>query len=195
MAGGSGRNALWLARQGLEVTLVDISREALHLARERSRVEGLRLRTLCLDLEREPLPEGPWDLVVCTYFLHRPLFQVFPQVLTPGGILAFCQPTRTHATRYPRPGPRYLLEDGELPGLVGGLEILMYREGWFAGDHVARLVARRPHEGGSNSAGPAADPPTGVRAVTARGKRMLFSRWMCQRRSFSRASRPAYRAR
>ena len=39
---------------------------------------------------------------------------------------------------------RHLLEDGELPGLVRGLEILKYEEGWTEeGQHEARLVARR----------------------------------------------------
>src|SRR5205814_5476112 len=33
VAGGAGRNALWLARRGLEVTLVDIAPSALALAR------------------------------------------------------------------------------------------------------------------------------------------------------------------
>jgi hypothetical protein len=38
-----------------------------------------------------------------------------------------------------------VLEDGELPSLVRGLEIVRLEEGWLAeGRHEARVVARRP---------------------------------------------------
>jgi hypothetical protein len=37
-----------------------------------------------------------------------------------------------------------VLEDGELPGLLGGLELLRSEEGWQeSGRHEARAVARR----------------------------------------------------
>jgi SAM-dependent methyltransferase len=145
VAGGAGRNALWLARRGLETTLADVSDVALAQAAAAARAEGLRLSTVQLDLESSPLPAGPWDLVLCTYFLHRPLFSAYPAVLAPGGVLVVAHATRTNLERYPRPGPDHLLEDGELPGLVRGLDILRYREGWAeSGRHEARLVARRP---------------------------------------------------
>src|SRR4051812_39873714 len=69
VAGGSGRNALWLARRGLDVTLADISGVALGLARDRGIAAGVPLRTLAIDLEDEPLPPGPWDLILCVDFL------------------------------------------------------------------------------------------------------------------------------
>jgi len=92
-----------------------------------------------------PPPAGPWDLILCTYFLHRPLFAAFPALLASGGLLAFAHATRRNLERHPRPGPDHLLEDGELPRLVQGLEVLWLREGWTESDrHEARLVARRP---------------------------------------------------
>lgn len=144
VAGGAGRNALWLARRGLTVTLADVSDVALAQAGEAARSEGLPLTTLALDLEAEPLPAGPWALVLCSYFLHRPLLAAAPAVLAPGGLLVVAHATRTNLTRHPRPGPDHVLEDGELPGLVRGLEVLHQQEGWLEGGrHEARLVARR----------------------------------------------------
>jgi tellurite methyltransferase len=145
VGGGTGRHALWLARRGLAVTLADVSDVALDRAADAARREGLPLATLEIDLEAEPLPAGPWDVVVCTYFLHRPLFDAFPVALAPGGWLAFAHATRTNLERNPRPGPSHLLEDGELRTLVRGLEVVRCEEGWFEeGRHEARLVARRP---------------------------------------------------
>jgi tellurite methyltransferase len=144
VAGGTGRNALWLARRGLDVTLADISDVALTIARERAAAASLPLRTLAVDLEARPLPPGPWDLIVCAYFLWRPLFVSFPQALAPDGWLVVIHPTRSNLQRHDRPGPHHLLDDGELPGLVPGLVIVRQEEGWTAdGHHEARLVARR----------------------------------------------------
>jgi SAM-dependent methyltransferase len=145
VAGGAGRNALWLARRGLDVTLADISGVALEMARAQAEAEGLPLRTREVDFEAEPFPPGPWDLIVCVLFLWRPLFVVAPEALAQGGWLVVAQPTRSNLQRHGRPGPRHLLDDCELPGLARGLEVLRYEEGWIEeGRHEARLVARRP---------------------------------------------------
>lgn len=147
--GGTGRHALWLARRGLDVTLADVSDVALGIAASAARAEGLPLRTLQVDLEGSPFPAGPWDVVLCTYFLHRPLFDAIPAALAPGGFLAFAHATRTNLERNPRPGPRHLLEDGEVATLVHGLEVVRCEEAWFEeGRHEARLVARRPGTAG-----------------------------------------------
>jgi SAM-dependent methyltransferase len=144
LAGGAGRNALWLARRGLAVTLADVSDVALHLASRAAGEAGLPLDAVWTDLEAEPLPAGPWDLILCTYFLHRPLFSAFPSALVPGGWLLFAHATRRNLERHARPGPDRVLEDGELGSLVRGLDVVRLEEGWFEeGRHEARLVARR----------------------------------------------------
>lgn len=153
VAGGAGRNARWLARRGLETTLADVSDVALGQAAAAARAEGLRLTTLQVDLEASPLPAGPWDLILCSYFLHRPLFDAFPAALAPGGLLVFAHATRKNLERHPRPGLAHLLLDGELPGLVRGLDVLRSQEGWLeAGRHEARLVARRAPAGAARGA-------------------------------------------
>jgi tellurite methyltransferase len=142
-AGGTGQNAVWLAERGLDVTLADVSPVALERARDAAAAAGVSLQLLEVDLERAPLPAGPFDLVVVQNFLWRPLFAAVPSVLTPGGLFVYLQPTRTNLERNPSPSARFLLEDGELPGLVAGLAIVQYEEGWFDGRHEARLVARK----------------------------------------------------
>jgi SAM-dependent methyltransferase len=142
VAGGLGREALWLARRGLDVTLTDVSDVALERAGEAAREAGLALRLQRLDVETEPLPPGPFALVLCLNFLWRPLFAAVPQVLAPGGLFVFAQPTRSNLQRHPHPSARFLLEDGELPRLLQGLELVSYTEGWTEeGRHEVRLVA------------------------------------------------------
>lgn len=145
LAGGPGNESLWLARRGLDVTLVDISDVALERAAAAAREEGVALRVQRVDLEAEPFPSGPFELVLCLNYLWRPLFAVLPQVLAPGGLFVFAQPTRSNLERNPHPSARFLLEDGELPRLLQGLEVVSYTEGWTdEGRHEARLVATRP---------------------------------------------------
>ena len=144
LAGGRGANAVWMAQRGLNVTVADISPVALDLVKVAATAAGVSIQTLERDLEQEPFPVGPWDLVVCVRFLWRPLFAAIPRQLAAGGMLVVVHPTKSNLRRHDRPGPHHLLDDGELPGLVRGLEVLSYEEGWTdEGSHEARLVARR----------------------------------------------------
>lgn len=144
IAGGVGRNAIWLAQRGLDVTLADISKVGLEIAGQRTAAAGVTLQTMLVDVECDPLPPGPWDLIICAHFLQRPLFSAFPKLLKPNGLLVVIHPTQSNLERHEKPPPRFLLQDGELPKLVTGLEILRYEEGWLAeGRHDAVLVGRR----------------------------------------------------
>lgn len=146
VAGGAGRHALWLAGRGLDVTIADISSAGLAIARRRATEESLQIAMLEIDLAAEPFPAGPWDLIVSVCHVNRPLFAVYPSVLAPGGILAVIQPTKRNLERHAKPPAGFLLEDGELPSLVTGLEIVHYEEGWLADErHDAVLIAQRRH--------------------------------------------------
>ncbi len=144
VAGGAGRHALHLARRGLSVTLVDISEVALAQARRIADDQSLSLQTIAVDLETAPLPAGPWDLIFCSFYLERSLFTAFREALAPAGLLAVVHPTRSNLQRNARPPERFLLEDGELPQLIGDLQIVSYSEGWSSESrHEARLVAKK----------------------------------------------------
>src|SRR5882724_8490783 len=101
VAGGAGRQAVWLARRGLDVTLVDVSDEALILAEAAARAASVPLALARADLDATPddLPAGPWDLIVCFLYLDRPLLPRLSAALAPGGTFVFCQPTRRNLER------------------------------------------------------------------------------------------------
>jgi tellurite methyltransferase len=152
IAGGTGRHALWLARRGLDVTVADISDVALEIAQRRAAQANLSMATLQIDLEQEPFPAGPWDLIVSVHYLWRPLFEMVPTVLSLGGIFVCIQPTMSNLTRHEKPSARFLLADDELPRLVSRMQTLYYQEGWLAeGRHEAVIVARNPGSDVQNS--------------------------------------------
>jgi SAM-dependent methyltransferase len=71
LACGEGRNAIWLAELGWDVTAVDFSEVAISRARERATRDGAPVEFLCADLlDFEPEP-GAYDLVLVLY-LHLP---------------------------------------------------------------------------------------------------------------------------
>lgn len=145
VAGGDGRNALWLAERGLEVTICDVSPEGLKNAQTLAVARGLQLETQALDLTAGDFPAGPFELILSFHYLQRELFPRFAEALAPGGLLLFCQPTRRNLERHRHPSARFLLNEGELAGLVPeSLEVISLEEAWLEeGRHEARLIARR----------------------------------------------------
>lgn len=144
VAGGTGRNGLWLARRGWAVTIADVSNVALTQALERADREHLEIDTLLTDLSMDPFPAGPWNLIAFFHYLDRGLFPIITEALAPGGVLIGSLATFTNLERNARPPAAYLLEDGELPDLIEDLELVSYAEGWQDDHHDARFVARRP---------------------------------------------------
>jgi hypothetical protein len=64
--------------------------------------------------------------------------------LAPGGLLVVEIATRRNLERHASPSERFLVDEGELPGLVPTLDLLLHDEDWRpSGRHEARLVARR----------------------------------------------------
>jgi tellurite methyltransferase len=144
VGGGAGRNALALARHGLAVTIADVSPVGLARALDAATAEGLALATVCVDLEHEALPPGPWDVIIDLHYLERRLFPSFAAALAPGGALVFVQPTIANLERHPHPGRDYLLAPGEAARLVAPLAIELAREGWSTeGRHEAEVLAWR----------------------------------------------------
>lgn len=153
VAGGAGRHAIWLAEQGLDVTLADVSDVALDIACARAAERSVSIEPLVIDLETAAFPPGPWSLILSFHFLFRPLFEVFPQVLVPGGRLICVHPTTSNRERHAKPSERFLLQDGELSTLVRGMTILHHEETWSAeGRHEAILVAESAPPGVNPSA-------------------------------------------
>jgi len=143
VAGGAGRNSLWLAARGWDVTLVDIAPRAVELTRAEADRRGLQVAATVSDLTVDPVPAGPWDLILVVHYLQRDLFPGFVDALAPHGLLALSIATRRNLERHRRPPEAYLLDEGEAPGLVGTLEVLTASEGWTDENrHEARLIAR-----------------------------------------------------
>jgi tellurite methyltransferase len=144
VAAGTGAMALYFAARGMRATAIDVSPVALGRCRERAAAAGLEVETMLADLEGDPLPSGPWDVIACRHYLQRDVFPRLIAALAPGGVLVAEIATRRNLEHHAHPAARYLLDVNELLSLVRPLEVAYYREGLVCDRQVACVLARRP---------------------------------------------------
>lgn len=130
LGAGEGRNAIWLAERGWQVTAVDFSAVALAKAAQLAAARGVTGVTwVAADLRSYQPPPGSFDLVLLAY-IHLPpaestaVLQIAATALAPGGTLLFVGHDRDNiAHGYGGPQePAVLHQAAEvvaaLPGLV-----------------------------------------------------------------------------
>jgi len=151
VAMGTGRNALYLASLGYEVTGIDVSGVAVERCLAEAERRGLRVQAVQADLASYRLTPQTYDVVIDFYYLQRDLAPALVAAPRPGGVLVF-ESFTTEQRRFGW-GPvqdDFLLRPGELRSLFAGLEELVYREGVVESQSgrgpkaVAGLVARKP---------------------------------------------------
>ena len=69
LAEGEGRNAVWLAQRGFEVTAVDLSSRGLQKARRLADDRRVKIKTIEADLATFPIAPGAWKGIV-SIFAH-----------------------------------------------------------------------------------------------------------------------------
>jgi SAM-dependent methyltransferase len=127
LACGAGRNSVWLAQRGWDVTAIDGASEAIRIVHEHDPSVDARI----MDLETGnalPFDDESFDLVAILFYLHRPLFAEARRVVKRGGIVVSA--AKMHGT--------YRIAPGELAQHFDGFEVLHSSEG-----EIAEIVARR----------------------------------------------------
>lgn len=146
LACGTGRNALWLAQKGWDVTAVDGAGTALEILQERARKENVNVKTVIADLQRGEYIIAPsyWDLITICYYLQRDLIEPAQNGIRPGGLLLII----VHTTEGDEQPTGSCLRPGELAQYFTNWEILHNYEGKPDDPAhrraVAEIVARRP---------------------------------------------------
>lgn len=151
LAGGAGRHAIWLAKQGWEVTLIDISETGVEQARQNAGPLASHIHFVVDDLTgftaSQTHFEKAFDVVMVFFFLERKIFPEIVKAIRPGGLLVYKTLTLEQMKLAGGPkDPAHLLEAGELLQLAAGLQVLHYSEE-VAEKATAELVARIPRSG------------------------------------------------
>jgi SAM-dependent methyltransferase len=128
---GQGRNALWLARQGHEVTGLDVSSVAIDQARALAAEAGLVVHFRAVDLARDWQPEpDSFDLIVLSYLqlpesTRRAVHTKAATALAPGGtifLIAHHSDNLEHGAGGP-PYPDVLFCEADIEADFAGLVI------------------------------------------------------------------------
>ena len=148
VAMGEGRNAIYLARCGFEVTGVDFSPAGVNAALRWARAENLHIAALVCDLSELQIPGAPYDSIVVTRYWQPSLCKVICRALKPGGTLLYETYLRS-MQRYPgraqSADPRHFPQPGELRRAFAELIVEHYSEvdKPASGEVCARLLARQ----------------------------------------------------
>jgi SAM-dependent methyltransferase len=129
IATGTGRNALLLAEQDYEVDAIDISDEALEVARERAAERSLSINWIRSAIDDYGFPERAYDVIMVGFYTLPHRLPAVKEALAPGGVLLY-----EHHLRSADPverGPssdRYRFRSNDLLHSCLDLTILHYEE-------------------------------------------------------------------
>lgn len=84
---GQGRNAVFLAQQGWDVTGVDTSAEGLRIAHDSAAAAGVQVHGVLEDVATYDLGKGRWDLIALIYMGDRALLERIKAAVAPGGLV------------------------------------------------------------------------------------------------------------
>jgi SAM-dependent methyltransferase len=148
---GEGRNALYLAKQGWQVTGVDIADKAMALAEKNAKAAGVPLTTVQQDADKYDWGKNKWDLIVLSYAGGRRFAPQAAKALKKGGIVVL-EGFHREAQQTSQIGEDVVFDTNELKNLyrAAGLKILRYEEPMGTADfgkketRLVRLVAQKP---------------------------------------------------
>lgn len=91
LAEGEGRNAVYLAGLGREVTAVDLAESGLAKTHRLAAERGVEVATVCADLTEYPIETAAWAAIVSIFCpllreVRRELHRRVAQGLRPGGV-------------------------------------------------------------------------------------------------------------
>jgi 2-polyprenyl-3-methyl-5-hydroxy-6-metoxy-1,4-benzoquinol methylase len=129
LGAGEGRNSLWLARQGWQVTAVDLAEVALGRLAAEAAAEGLAVSTVRADLADYLAGAEPVDLVVIANIHPTPeqrarLLAAAAAAVAPGGYLYLSGHHVDALGLAGPPDPERLYTEDRLAGAFPGLEVL-----------------------------------------------------------------------
>lgn len=128
VACGAGRNALYLAEQGFEVTGVDISEVAIERATLEARSRGLSIEFVVTDLDDFRPEPGSFDLITVIRYRNPHSWPRLVEALAPDGWILAEHHMKSTADVAGPTSPEFRLDPGELLEAFAGLRIVHYSE-------------------------------------------------------------------
>lgn len=146
LACGDGRNSIYLAREGFQVTGVDFSKEALKRLKMFAKEESLEVKTIVKDVDEreEVLSLGKFDNIVISNFKPRvEIFKTLPDLLNKDGriILVSFNVKQSQVSDFPR---KFCLEAEEFKNVSDKLELIKLESFKDGNKHLDGYIFKKP---------------------------------------------------
>lgn len=138
---GAGRDLVYLAMQGWQMTGIDLRLEMLEKVQALAKRQQVKVTTSHRDCEIVAdhfmdFPDASVGLINIARYLHRPLFPVLKRLLAPQGYIVYHTFMQGCEAFGSPKNPRFLLAPNELVSVFSGYHILL--------DEVITLADGRP---------------------------------------------------
>lgn len=149
LACGEGRNGLFLANNGMNITFADRDETSLTQISHQLNAPKHSSHIWPVDLETpgiNPLERKTFSAALVFRYLHRPLIPQLMDAITPGGLI-FYETFTLENRQFGRPNnPNFLLKERELSDWFNEWETLHYFEGIVHEPNraIAQIVCRKP---------------------------------------------------
>jgi SAM-dependent methyltransferase len=146
---GQGRNAVYLAQVGWEVTGFDPAGQAVAAAQDLARRQGVKLTTFVLRDDQFDFGTEQWDLIVLSYVGVRRVVPRVYEALRPGGFVVV-EGFHRDAAKTAAIGGGVVFDTNELLHLFDRLRIVRYEDTEGIGDfglrntRLVQLCAQKP---------------------------------------------------
>ncbi|MBT2582171.1 class I SAM-dependent methyltransferase [Planococcus sp. ISL-109] len=162
IAEGEGRNAVFLAEQGMQVTAWDFARSGLEKTQRLANSRNVEVAVSEVDLAQAEWAEGKWDEIICVFghfpkHVQQKTFEGIRRALKPGGYFLM-EVYSTDQLSYGTGGPKteeMLYRPEEILEAFQGFKLIHF----FAGEvvrkegslhnglsHVIQAAVQKPHQ-------------------------------------------------
>ena len=142
VAMGEGRNGVYLATKGFDVTGLDISEKGLEKAHALAAKHNVTIKTKVVDLETIKFKPNSYDLIICTYYMDRKLFKKFYDALKPGGMVLI-ETYNIDYLKYREFNAKWALKTNELLDIFKGMRVHRYRDYDDAREAYSSIIAEK----------------------------------------------------
>ena len=151
---GQGRNAVWLAQQGWDVTGIDISAVGLAAAADNAKNAGVHIKTVKTSYMDYDFGMEQWDLLIMILSwapVSDPAFvdRLYASLI-PGGVVVFEHVLKTEKQTFP--DVVHAISPNALLSYFKDFHIQKYEEGVWLGDwggppaELVRMIARKKQD-------------------------------------------------
>ena len=142
VAMGEGRNGVYLATQGFDVTGLDISEKGLDKAHRLAKKNNVSIKTKVVDLENFQLEPNTYDVILCSYYMQKELFKQFQSALKFGGMIVV-ETYNVDYLKYAKFSRKWALDTNELLEIFKDLRVIRYQDYDNGKEAYSSIIAQK----------------------------------------------------